>query len=135
MSIIEASRDLAALERLIPLYIEQAATQAEGSLAARKRALRIATAVNPERFETVPGSLSSVTYCFQLWIGHLGWLDQISAGVQFALGDLRPEEAHGLALLRRARDKFWQEHSSCPACDSVNLRIASFCGGCGKEFQ
>ena len=134
MNIIEASRDLNALERYIPEFVQRAASQAESGLAARRRKQRLAVAVNPERIEKLQTEEGGIPYAFELWIGHLGWLDQISAGVQFTLGDLRPEEAHGLALLRRARDKFWQDHSACPICNSVNLRAASFCGGCGKDF-
>ena len=135
MNVIEASRDLGSLERYIPQFVERAASQAESGLAARRRRQRLAAAVNPERIEKLQSTEAAIPYAFELWIGHLGWLDQISAGVQFTLGDLRPEEAHGLAILRRARDRFWQEHSSCPVCNSVNLRTASFCCGCGKEFK
>jgi hypothetical protein len=142
MNVVEASRDLKALERYIPAFVQRAASQADSGLAARRRRQRLEAAVNPGRIENLSrpglGGLEDggdVPYAFELWIGHLGWLDQMSAGVQFTLGDLRPEEAHGLALLRRARNKFWQEHSSCPMCHSVNLRSSSFCGGCGQEFK
>jgi len=130
---IEASRDLETLAKVLPLYIEQAASQSASALAARRKALRRQATVNPERQERLEAA-PEVPHAFELWIGHLGFLDQLSGGVQFTLDDLTPEEARGLALLRRAREKFWQEHISCPVCQSVNLRNSSFCGGCGKEF-
>ena len=146
MQIVEASRDIATLEKMVPLYIESAATQAESSLAARRKALRKVAAVSPGRLEAVPCSvlrpqspldgvaLFPVPYALELWIAHLGWLDRLAAGVQFNLDDLTAEEARGLALLRQEREKFWQAHRSCPQCQSVNVRGASFCGTCGAEF-
>ena len=132
MNVIEASRDLKALERLCPLYIEQATSQAESDWVARRNLLRRSAAIDPARLErTDPAPV--IPYAFRLWIDHLGWLDSI--GINFTLDDLTPEEATGLALLRRAREKFWRDHSSCPQCQSINLRAASFCGGCGAQFQ
>jgi len=87
--------------------------------------------VNPGRFRS---DAVDVPPCFEIWIAHLAWLDVISAAIAWSLDDLACEEAEGLALFRRARKKYWAEHLSCPACQSVNPRSASFCGGCGKDF-
>ena len=134
--LIEASRDFAALERLMPLYIERAASQAESGLAARRKAQRVATAVNPERIRAITEMVGpEIPFGIELWIGHLGHLDQASGAVQFSMNDLSADECRGLALLRRVREKYWSEHASCSVCQSVNLRSASFCGGCGKEFK
>ncbi len=135
MQVLEAGRDISSLERFIPLFIEAAATRAESGLAARRQALRRMAAVSPQRTDSVPCSLFPVPYAFELWIGHLGWLDRVAAGVQFTLDDLTAEEARGLALLRQEREKFWQAHSACAQCQSVNARGASFCGTCGAEFR
>jgi hypothetical protein len=134
MQIVEASRDLSALGRYLPLFIGQAASQAESGLAARRIALRRAAAINPARLESLKKPSASIPYAFELWIAHLGWLDQVGASIDFTLDDLRPEEADGLALLRHARERFWREHSACPQCQSVNIRAANFCGGCGTQF-
>ncbi|MBI2815454.1 MAG: zinc ribbon domain-containing protein [Acidobacteria bacterium] len=133
MHFIEASRDLAALSRFIPAFIESATRQAESPLAARRRALRQQAAINPVRLDFIGNG--RIPHAFELWISHLGWLDRIAAGVQFTLDDLTAEEARGLALFRYEREKFWASHSSCPHCQSVNARGASFCGGCGTEFK
>ncbi len=135
MPIIEASRDLTSLERFLPLYIESATAAAESGLASRRKALRKSAALNPDRFASVPCSLFPIPYAFALWIGHLGWLERLSGGVRFSLDDLTLEEARGLSLLRQERERFWQSHASCPVCNSVNLRTATFCGSCGKEWK
>lgn len=132
---IEASRDLTSLERYLPVFIEQAASQSESRLAARRAALRKSAALNPARFDSIPCSLFPVPYAFELWIAHLGWLERLSGGVAFSLDDLTVEEARGLALFRSEREKFWHAHASCPHCRSVNLRGATFCGGCGADFS
>ena len=134
MQIVEASRDLSALERYLPLFIGHAASRAECDMALRRQVFRRAAAVNPERIERGSRMEAVIPYAFELWISHLGWLDQLGEGVGFTLDDLRPEEAHGLGMLRRSREKFWNQHSACPQCQSVNLRAASFCGGCGTQF-
>lgn len=137
MQVVEASRDLVALERFIPAFIESAATQAHSGLAVRRAALRKAAAVNPARFASPDSRIPNAGFphAFELWIAHLGWLDRIAAAVHFTLDDLTAEEARGLALFRHEREKFWSSHSSCPQCQSVNVRSASFCGGCGAEFK
>jgi hypothetical protein len=134
MHIIEASRDLTALERYLPLFIEKAATEVS-ALAARRRVLRRSAAVNPERVDRIVPDAPRIPHAFELWIGHLGWLERLSHGVRFTLDDLTTEEARGLALLRQERERFWQAHSSCPVCNSVNPRSATFCGGCGQEWK
>ena len=134
MQIVEAARDLSALERYLPLFIGQAASQAESDRALRRRAFRRAAAIDPKRLERRTPEGAAIPYAFELWISHLGWLDQVGEGVGFTLDDLRPEEAQGLAILRRARELFWRQHSACPQCRSVNLSSASFCGGCGVQF-
>ena len=134
MIIIEASRDLSSLERYLPVFIEQAAGQMSG-LDSRRRALRRAAAVNPGRIEQLGSSGARIPHAFELWIAHLGWLERLSGGVAFSLDDLTAEEARGLALFRSERERFWQAHSSCAHCRSVNLRGATFCGGCGADFS
>lgn len=134
MRILEAGRDISALEHYLPLFIEQAAMQAESSLAARRRSLRRAAAISAARLDSIPCSFR-VPYAFELWIAHLGWLDRLAAGVQLTLDDLTTEEARGLALLRQEREKFWQAHCCCPQCQSVNVSGASFCGTCGVELS
>ncbi len=144
MQTVEPSRDLNALAGFLPVYIERAVSQAELGLAARRKALRIATAVNPERERNRDSNPSRdsygaalsfpVPYAFERWIAHLAWLDQLSKGIELAAAGLTPGEAQGLALLRQAREKFWSEHTSCFACSSVNLRNAKFCGDCGKDL-
>src|SRR3990172_8954138 len=103
MTLIEASRDLKALEGYLPRFIEFAATHAESGLAARRRTQRLAVATDPERLERLNSPDIGIPYAFELWIGHLGWLDHVSAGVAFSPADLTPEEAQGLAILRKAR--------------------------------
>ncbi len=137
--IVDASRDIAALENYLPIFIDNAATRAESGLAARRKALRMQAAVNRERLERTEPDRAfggrAIPHAFELWIGHLGRLDQLATGVRFTLDDLTAEEAHGLALFRRARDRFWNEHRSCALCSSINLASAAFCGGCGAQFR
>ena len=135
MPLIEPSRHPATLQRYLPLFIEQAAAHAESSLAARRRVLRQAAAINPDRVSSVPCSLFPVPYAFELWIAHLGWLDRTASTVHFTLDDLTAEESRGLAMLRAERDKFWQAHSTCPSCHSINPRTATFCSACATEFK
>ena len=132
---VEPGRDLDGLERYIPAYIGRAVAHAGSGLAARRQALRIATAVKPERFEKQASTEAVIPEAFEAEIGYLGYLDSISGVLQFTSADLSAEEAQGLVIFRRAREKYWAEHLSCPACQSVNLRSSGFCGGCGKEFS
>lgn len=134
MTVVEASRDFNGLERFLPMFIEKAASRMS-ELAARRRTARRDAALNPERVARAEQAGVAVPHAFELWIGHLGWLDRISTGVAFSLDDLTMEEARGLALLRQEREKFWRTHSACPHCQSVNARNASFCGGCGTDFR
>ncbi len=136
MQAIEAGRDFVDLERYLPEFIEQAASQAESALQARRREQRRAAAVDPERIESaIRNPQSAIPRCFEMWILHLGELDLLASAAALTLDDLTAEEARGLAMLRRARDKFWEEHSRCSKCGAVNPRYASFCGGCGEQKQ
>ena len=133
MQVIQASRDLGALAKALPGFIEYAATAAESDMVRNRRKIRKATAVNPERFERDAAG-PEIGLAFEMWIGHLAWLDHVSHAVEWRAGDLDSDEAEGLALYRGAREKFWSEHMSCSVCQSVNLRDSKFCGGCGKDF-
>lgn len=130
MQAVEAGRDYAALERFVPQFIERSAQNAESVLQRRRQELR---AANPSR-ETDGAVAHGIPYAFELWIAHLGLLDQLSGAATFTLADLTAEEARGLAILRRARDKYWAEHSKCHKCGGVNRSGASFCGGCAEKF-
>ena len=132
MPLIEAPRDYEALEGYLSQFVEYAATLAESALAARRRELRRAAAINPERLEAASQPLlPAIPRAFEMWILHLSELDSLSSAVTFSPDDLTVEEARGLAMLRRARQKFSETHASCPRCGTVNPRHASFCGGCG----
>ena len=134
MQLIEAGRDYETLERYLSQFVEYAATLAESALVARRRELRRAAAVNPERLEAMSQSLlPAIPRAFEMWILHLSELDSLSSAVAFTLDDLTVEESRGLAMLRCARHKFWESHASCPHCGTVNPRHASFCGGCGEQ--
>lgn len=130
MNIIEATRDFQSLERYLPEFIEMCAASAESAWTARRRELRSLAAINPERLEA-PRFALRIPHCFALWILHLGELDTLSVAAAFTLDDLTAEEARGLAMLRRARAKFWDEHARCAKCNAVNPRYASCCAGCG----
>ncbi len=132
MRLMEAPRDVQMLGRVLPAYIEYAANAADSALN-RRNEIRRQIAMNPERLERM-NPLPEIPFAFEIWIGHLSWLDLISDGVQLGPDFLEPEEVEGLALYRRARERFWAEHSCCPVCNSVNLRTAKFCAGCGKSF-
>ena len=132
MQFVEAGRDYTALEGHLAQFVEYAATLAESALATRRRELRQAAAINPRRLETASQAwLPAIPRAFEMWILYLSELDSLSAAVAFTLDDLTVEEARGLAMLRRARQKFWEANANCPRCGTVNPRHASFCGGCG----
>lgn len=133
MQVIEAARDFDSLQRYLPAFIETAATMAESALAARRRELRQAAAVNPSRERERAVKQGTIPHAFELWILHLGELDALSTAAGLTLDDLTAEEARGLAMLRRARQRFWEAHTCCPRCGSVNPRYATFCGGCGEQ--
>lgn len=132
MELVEVSRDLNGLAKLLPEYLEYAALRAAPDFARRRAAIREKIAANPERLRQLYPA-HSVPLGYEMWIGHLSWLDAVSDAAGWTASDLTADEAEGLALFRRAREKFWAEHSQCPACRSVNARGAKFCGGCGKE--
>jgi hypothetical protein len=129
---VEAPRAFTEIERFLPIFIESSARAAESTLAARRREMRRAAAVNPARIEAPFGDAPGIPFAFELWIIHLGELDRLAGGVAFTLDDLTPEEARGLALLRRAREHFWAEHQKCPGCNSLMSKSQSFCGTCGR---
>jgi hypothetical protein len=130
MKVMDASRDLASIERFLPLFIERAALQSS-EIAANRERKRKESSMNPARVQH--GSL--IPHAFELWFGHLGRLDRMNAAVTMTLDDLTMEEARGLAIFRQARQQFWQSHTACPQCNSVNPRHSSFCSGCGADFR
>lgn len=132
MEAILGSRDLAALNDALPVFIDYAARSA--SRAQMRDSRMLEGAINIERLKASEVPAARIPHAIEVWIGHLAWLDHVSSAVPWGPGDLDSDEAEGLALFRRAREKFWAEHSSCPSCQSMNLRAAKFCGGCGKDF-
>ena len=122
---VEAPRDYAAIERLLPLFIERYATSSS-ALAARRQELRQSAIVNRQ------SSIPQVPFAYELWFLHLGELDQLAGAVKLSLDELTPEEARGLAMFRRAREKFWEEHQKCAVCGAVRRRD-SWCSTCGQK--
>ena len=128
----EAARDYAAIERLLPQFIERHASAASG-LAARRLELRQQATGRRPVDHTDQRSVTTVPFAYELWFLHLGELDQLAGAVTLSLDELTPEEARGLAMFRRAREKFCEEHQRCAVCSAVRRRSDSWCSTCGHK--
>lgn len=126
--------DYAALETYLPQFIARCAIRAEGDLARRRREIREQVAIKSESNRSLPVA-ARIPYAVELWISHLATLDAMAELAAAAGITLAFEELRGLAILRRAREKFWSEHEKCPQCGAMNNRGAAFCGGCAAVFR
>lgn len=134
MRLIDPSRDVATLEKALPVFIARAASRAESDMQRRRAELRRAVALNPERLDRLEAG-PAIPYAVELWIGHLAFLDLLAGVVALGPADLTAEEARGLAMFRAQREKFWSDHTRCPQCNAVNRRGAAICaGGCGRKL-
>ena len=78
---------------------------------------------------------SQVAIGYQEWIVYLLWLeDKLNAGIEFS--NMTADEAEGLAMLRRVRAEWQQEHPACGHCgERVRSRTQKRCRGCMREFN
>jgi len=74
--------------------------------------MRLAAAVNPDRIQGSEDYSHGIPYAFRALDRTSRMARPISGGVQFTSDESAAEEAHGLALLRRAREKFSKEHAT-----------------------
>ena|SRR3990167_8749902 len=111
-----ASQDFPALEAAMPLLFDRAAG-----------------AGPPGTREQGTGNSAGIPEALLPWLAHLCELDAIADLAPAAGLTLSFAEIKGLALLRRARQKFLAEHEQCSVCLSIK-RTGSFCPrGCRRE--
>jgi hypothetical protein len=111
-----ASQDYAGIEQALPLLFQSAVAGSGRGSSSR-----------------VPNPESRITEAFAPWLAHLCELDAIADLAPAAGLKLTFPELKGLALLRRAREKFRGEHFACK-CGAVLPNWAGWCGSCGEKF-
>jgi len=77
---------------------------------------------------------AAASLAHELWLGHLFALDEMASVTPLAPEALSEPELRGLAILRRAREKFRAEHFQC-RCGAILPNYAGFCGQCGEKYR
>ncbi|HKV94881.1 MAG TPA: hypothetical protein VJW20_20215 [Candidatus Angelobacter sp.] len=89
---------------------------------------------NPELIaKLIPQSKVSPGYGYA--VAYLLWMeDKLATGIEFS--GITADEAEGLAMLRRVRAEWQQEHPACGHCgERVRSRTQKHCRNCMREFS